>query len=94
MFVFLLANNFRGCSSFAWAVSYFFSSFDKIFCLTSFVFDIDDFHFRVYGKMGNAFPRNLFGQKFDREPNICYIRVLKIMKKKKKKKKIGEGDFH
>ena len=79
MFVFLLANNFRGCSSFAWAVSYFFSSFDKIFCLTGFVFDIDDFHFRV--------PRNLWGQKFDQEPNICYIRILKIMKKKKKKKK-------
>ena len=30
----------------------FFSSFDKIFCLTGFVFDTVNFHFRAYGKMG------------------------------------------
>ena len=35
----------------------FFSSFDRIFCLTGFVFDIDDFHFSANGKIGDAFPQ-------------------------------------
>ena len=52
-----------------------FSSFDKIFPLTGFVFDIDDFHFRVHGKMGNAFPRAFWEfrqliQKIDRLSKI------------------------
>ena len=33
----------------------FFSSFDRIFRLTKSI--IDDFSFRAYGKMGNAFSR-------------------------------------
>ena len=38
-----------------------FLSFDKIFRLTSFVFDFDDFHFWAYGKMGDAFPVAFLG---------------------------------
>ena len=35
--------------------------FDRMFRLTGFIFDIDDFHFRAYRKMGDAFPRAFLG---------------------------------
>ena len=49
--------SFIGVSFFTWLFLCFFSSSIRSFWLAGFVFDIDDFHFRVYGKREISFPR-------------------------------------
>ena len=69
---------------------YVFSSFDRIYRLTGFFFDIDDFHFRAYGKIGMRFPGPFWGfsNKYKKSVGnllFCNIRIFKIIKQIKMK---------
>ena len=49
----------------------FFLTFDGIFRLIGFIFDIDDFHFKAYGKMGGTIPRAFLRFKYEIQKVGC-----------------------